>query len=206
MNWEHIFTSFTRHQWATLYQNQKNLLAVHRKGFSLQYFSSHLFLSARYRPFQSSWRRGLFPQQFQHSTPTTPLTHLSGISIFQWYQNNQREKSTKLQTGGGLISPKVFLHENLVVLALLAICGQKWIISSNNEKRVAVLIDVIIWKVFSFIRSLIIGLNIKIFRLTYFKATTRHGAPSNEKSNCRLGKYNFETSFWLYLSNFLEKP
>jgi hypothetical protein len=51
---------------------QKKLLAVDRKGFSLPYFSSHLFLSARYRPFQSSWRRGLFPQQFQHSTPTTP--------------------------------------------------------------------------------------------------------------------------------------
>jgi hypothetical protein len=48
------------------------LLAVDR-GFSLQYFFSHLFLSARYRPFQSSWRRGLFPQKFQHSTPTTPL-------------------------------------------------------------------------------------------------------------------------------------
>jgi hypothetical protein len=51
----------------------QNLLALDRKGFSLQYVFSHLFLSARYRPFQSSWRRVLFPQQFQHSTPTTPL-------------------------------------------------------------------------------------------------------------------------------------
>ena len=61
VNWEHIFTSFSlRYRWAILHQNHKKLLAGDREGFSLPYFFSHLFLSARYQPFQSSWRRGLF--------------------------------------------------------------------------------------------------------------------------------------------------
>jgi hypothetical protein len=48
VNWEHIFTSFSMpYRWAILHQNLKNLLAVDREGFSLPYFFSHLFLSAR---------------------------------------------------------------------------------------------------------------------------------------------------------------
>jgi hypothetical protein len=79
VNWEHIFTGFFSPALVSHPSPEsKNLLAVDKEGFSLQYFFSHLFLAARYRPFQSSsWTpaggEGYFPQQFQHSTPTTPL-------------------------------------------------------------------------------------------------------------------------------------
>jgi hypothetical protein len=81
----YFYRFFSTAPWSHPSLESKNLLAVDREGLSLQYLVfSHLFLSARYRPFQSSWRRGLFPQQFQHSTPTTPL---SGWSLIIWAQD-----------------------------------------------------------------------------------------------------------------------
>ena len=68
----------------------KNVLAVDREALSLQYFFSHLFLSARYRPFQSSWRKGLFspaiPTFNTHNplrTPGVTSEQLSQVGIFK---------------------------------------------------------------------------------------------------------------------------
>jgi hypothetical protein len=53
-----------------------------QRGFSLPYLFSHLFLSARYRPFQSSWRRGLFSPAIPTFYTHNPLKGVYRIRLW----------------------------------------------------------------------------------------------------------------------------